>query len=303
MAGCLDRAGEERFLTRAAKFLGDLTLMEPSQSLYQGIMVALGYSKNKLPFLELARKVPLGVLEAIVQGEVSDEECLARQQALLLGVAGLLPSQREGTYPESKLAHRWIDTLERAWDSADGIRVMSANAWHLFRVRPNNSPVRRLAAMSYLILRYREKGILTELVGLVQETPVGHGYHALEKGLLVTTGGCGASHSDFGSSSRIESSTLVGRGRAADIVVNVLLPFTFAWSRFTSQPELERKALDLYYRYPRLAVNSVDRHMMYQLGLSCDLVDSARRQQGLTHIYNSFCTQGRCDCCVLAQYN
>jgi len=296
MGGILDRAGEERFLAKAARFHTDLAQMEASQCLYQGIMSALGYSKNKLPFLELARRLPLQILESMAQGEISDEECLARQQALLLGTAGLLPSQRPDRHPENRLDDKWIDKLERLWISCHHTEAMSHHAWQLFKVRPNNSPVRRLVAVSHLILRYRNKGILEELVGMVKEVPVSRGYRGLARGLLVTTDGYRASHFTFGPSGR----TLLGSGRAADITVNVLLPFSLAWSQFTSQPELERKTFELYGRYPRLAANSVERHMTEQLGLNSSLVKSARRQQGLIHIYNTLCTQGRCNSCPLA---
>jgi len=300
-AGFLDKEGEKRFLAKAARFQTDLAQMEASQSLYQGIMGALGYSKNKLPFLELARRLPLQILESMTRNGISDEECGLRQQALLLGIAGLLPSQRQEGHRKNRLDDRWIDRLESQWTSFHHTGTMPPNAWHLFKVRPNNSPIRRLVAMSHLIVRYREKGIFEGLVNLLKEMPVGRGYRKLEKGLLVTTSGYWASHFDFGSGNRIRSPTLLGSGRAADIIVNVLLPFTFAWSQFTSQTELERKALDLYHCYPKLAVNSVERHMMAQLGLSNSLVNSAQRQQGLIHIYNSLCTQGRCNCCPIAR--
>ena len=172
----------------------------------------------------------------------------------------------------------------------------------MFKVRPNNSPIRRLVAMTYLILRYRRRGIFEELVGLVKEVPTSQSNRRLEKGLVVTTSDYWASHFDFSSGSRIRSSAILGSGRAADITVNVLLPFTFAWSHFTSQPELERKAFDLYCHYPKLAVNAVERHMTEQLGLSSSLVNSAQRQQGLIHIYNSLCTQGRCEECALGKF-
>jgi len=301
MAEFLDSAGEERFLAKAVKFQADLAQMEASQSLYQGIMGALGYSKNKLPFLELARRLPLQILGSITRGKISDEECLARQQALLLGTAGLLPSQRQSRHQENELDDKWIGKLERLWTSYPRIKAMPPNAWHLFKVRPNNSPIRRLAAMTYLILHYRGKGIFEGLVNLVKEVPSSQGYHRLEKGLVVTTNGYWASHFDFGSGSRIRNQSLIGSRRADDIVVNVLLPFTLAWSKVVSQPELERKALDLYRRYPKLAVNSVERHMRHQLGLNNHLVSTAQRQQGLIHIYNTLCTQGRCNCCPLSQ--
>ncbi|GAH78115.1 unnamed protein product, partial [marine sediment metagenome] len=99
MTEFLDNAGEERFFTKVVRLQVDLAQMGASQCLYQGIMGALGYSKNNLPFLELARRLPLQVLESVTQGEVSDEEYLARRQALLLGTAGLLPSQRPNPCP------------------------------------------------------------------------------------------------------------------------------------------------------------------------------------------------------------
>ncbi len=299
MAEFLDSAGGDRFLAKAVKFQADLAQMEASQSLYQGIMEALGYSKNKLPFLELARRLPLQILESTTRGKISDEECLARQQALLMGTAGLLPSQRQSRHQENELDDKWIDKLERLWTSYPRTKAMPPNAWHLFKVRPNNSPIRRLAAISYLILCYRGKGIFEELINSVKEVPISQGYRRLEKGLVVTTNGYWASHFDFGLGGRIKNQSLIGSRRADDIIVNVLLPFTLAWSKVTSQSELEKKALDLYHHCPKLAVNSVERHMRNQLRLSSNLVNSARRQQGLIHIYKTRCTQGRCNCCPL----
>jgi hypothetical protein len=296
IAKFLDIAGKERFLAKVRRFQVDLAQTEAKQTLYQGTMEALGYSKNKLPFLELAHRLPLQKLTA--QGEMSDEECLIQQQALLLGTAGLLPSQRPNRYQDKD---EWIDKLERLWTSSHQTEVMPLNAWHLFRVRPNNFPARRIVAMSYLILRYRKKGLLEEAVNMVKEAPLDQGHHGLEEKLVVTSNGYWASHFDFSLNCKSKNQTLLGRRRAADIIVNVLLPFTFAWSKLTSQPELAKKASNLYHSYPRLAVNTVERHMSKQLGLSSSLVNSAQRQQGLIHIYNTLCTQGKCSCCPLSQ--
>jgi len=299
IAEFLDSAGEARFLAKAAKFQTDLSQMEAGQSLYQGIMGALGYSKNKLPFLELARRVPLQILESLTQSKISDEECLARQQALLLGTAGLLPSQRPNWHQKNKIDDQWVEKLEQLWVSTHQTEVMSENNWHLFKIRPNNFPIRRIVAMSYLTLRYREKGIFDGVVNRIKEIAVSKGHHRMEKALLITTKGYWASHFDFGSGSKLRIPTLLGSSRAADITVNVLLPFTFAWGKLTAQPELVRKASALYRHYPKLVVNTVEKHMRKQLRLSSNLVNSARRQQGLIHIYNTLCSQGKCHCCPL----
>jgi hypothetical protein len=297
----IDGAGEERFLAKAALFEKELTPIEASQVLYQGIMGALGYSKNKLPFLELSRRLPLAALEPLARSEMPEEECLARLQARLLGMAGLLPSQRPDFPLASKPDDEWCDRLERIWESLPHPEVMPFNAWHLFKVRPVNSPVRRLAAMSYLLWRYRDRGMLDSWLGLLRETPATQGQRQLEAGLLVTARGYWASRFDFGPGRRIRNPTLLGRGRAAEIIVNVLLPFASAWGQFTDETELGEQAFTLYLAYNRLAVNSIERHMMAQLGLSHRLVDSARRQQGLIQIYQNLCIQGRCGHCALSQ--
>jgi len=298
IAEFLDSAGRKRFLTKAAKFEGSIAQVGANQSLYQGIMGALGYYKNRLPFLELARRLPIPLLESMAPGTISDEEYLARQQALLLGTAGLLPSQRH-SWHQDKLDDEWTGILEKLWTSFRPIEVMPPNSWYLFRVRPSNFPVRRLVAMSYLVLRYKEKGILEEMVNIIRETPLDKGRCRLEAALVVITDGYWASHFDFSSGSKIANSSLLGRSRAADIVVNVLLPFTSAWGKLNSQPELTWKSFALYHNYPKISVNTVEKHMIRQVGLNGSLVNSAQRQQGLIHIYNTLCTQGKCDCCLL----
>lgn len=300
IAGLLDRAGKERFLAKAARFQADLAENEARQCLYQGIMVALGYSKNKISFLELARRLPIRVLESLAKRKTPEEESLARQQALLLGTAGLLPSQRLNWHQKNKIDDHWIEKLERLWASAQHAEAMSENDWHLYKVRPGNSPVRRIVAMSYLILRYRETGLMEEVIDRIREIAPGTRYLQLEKMLLTTTDSYWASHFDFGSANRLSAPALLGDGRAADIVVNVLLPFVSVWGKFASQPELVRKAFELYCRHPRLAMNTLEKHMERQLGLTNELVSSARRQQGLVHIYKTLCSQGKCQHCALA---
>jgi len=296
LAEFLDSAGEERFSAKAAEFQAELTQVEAGQCLYQGIMGALGYTKNKLPMLKLARSLPLATLQSMTQGKISEPECLAQLQALLLGTAGLLSSQRQNRHQEDE---GWIDKLEGLWTASGHTKAISEDEWHLFKVRPNNFPPRRIVAMSYLIRRYRERGMVEEVVNMINETPIGQGYLRLEKGFMVTANGYWANHFDFGLNSH--NSTLLGRWRAADIIVNVLLPFTFAWSKLNSQPEVGRRAFDLYCSYPKLGVNTVERHMIKQLELNSRLVNSAQRQQGLIHIYTTLCRQGRCQCCRLSQ--
>jgi hypothetical protein len=299
IGGILDTAGEQRFLSRVADFRTELARTEASQSLYQGIMQALGYSRNKRQMVELADRMPLCRVEAAALGETSDKECLARYQGRLLGMAGLLPSQRAGSYHAVNTSDEWVDRLEKAWAACGERATMSEDDWHFFKVRPGNSPTRRIAAMSYLLLRYREEGVLAGLIDRLGEAASDAGYREMERALLVAADGYWGRHLDFGLPGGRGNPALLGRGWAADIVVNVLLPFATAWGRANSRPELAVKTSEIYRHYPRLAENSLERHMVNQLGIGCYLVSSARRQQGLIHVYKNFCSQGRCHDCPL----
>jgi len=300
LVGFLESAGESRFLARAEDLIREMGRVGAAQCLYRGVMGALGYAHNKAPFLELAERVPLDALETAARGTATEEERLARLQSRLVGTAGLLPSQRWGRERRDRLDDACVARLEGLWASQGNTEVMPPSAWDLFRVRPHNSPVRRLVAMSHLICRYRERGLLDGLVGgLTAGCPHLVARRRLEEGLVVTARGYWANRSDFGWSSRIRSAALLGRRRAADIVVNVLLPFAVGWSRSAGRPGIASTALDVYRHYPRLETNALERHMRAQLGVAEGLVDCARRQQGLLHIYKTRCTQGRCAKCEL----
>ncbi len=297
----LDKAGEARFFNKVSGFRVDFTEIDTGESLYRGIMGALGYSRNKQSFIELAHHLPLKTLIEILNYNIPEEECLALQQALFLGTAGLLPSQYENSRMSNKLNGIWINKLEKLWKSYNNNYVMPSDSWHFCNIRPGNSPVLRLLAISFLILRYRHKGFLEGLTGLIRESSLRQDYRNLEQGLTV---GSGDYESDNYSPTMFNgaiSTALLGRNRADNIIINILLPFTFAWGKTNSQLELEWISLEFYRHYPKLATNTIERHMIKQLGLGNRQVNSARRQQGLIHIYNNFCTEGKCNDCPLSQ--
>jgi hypothetical protein len=170
LPGILEIAGEQRFRSRAAGFMTISSPAEAGQILYCGVMAALGYAKNKYQMTELAGRMPLRRLESLVPQVKLDTECLARFQAMLLGTAGLLPSQRAGPRVDNK-NERWVEGLERLWSAAGGSITMSEKDWHFFRVRPGNFPTRRIAAMSLLLHRYRETGLLNGLIDKLYHLP------------------------------------------------------------------------------------------------------------------------------------
>jgi hypothetical protein len=164
-------------------------------------------------------------------------------------------------------------------------RVMTGEArllaWRVSGIRPANSPQRRIAAAANLLARWLSSGGLAQ--GLLQAMAgATAGRVGLEEHLMV---------------SQDDGAALIGRGRAREMVVDILLPFSFAVGG--GRTKLGRRALQAYHDYPRLEQNHVTRQMAQQINLRPRLVDSARRQQGLLHLYHNLCLERRCGDCPL----
>ena len=281
----LDRAGDARFLNTSQAFGVLLKMEDPDQVLYVALMEALGYSQNGEPFRELAYRVPYSTLSGLVAGSPPDEGRRA-VEVVLLKTAGFLPAS-----------------------SPKG--CMTRGSWHLFRVRPQNHPTRRIIGFSYVLypfLRWlgqlsdRDDGTGWTGAGLTVGTlrlmlappEAGHRgrFAALERVLMGDVGraGCGGK----------VTGAPIGRGRAGDMVVNCVLPLLYVLGGYRGQGELAERCLEMYRAYPRLQENELTREMARQLVLPLleasrahtaaggkgygRVVSNARRQQGLLHL-------------------
>jgi len=285
----LNTAGEERFKQKAMHFQAEIKQEEAGQVLFQGMMRALGYAKNTKPFEDLADRMPLNSIES--------REGLATKQALLLGTAGLLPSQR---WQGKSAREKEVQELEQIWQSAGKkVETMKESDWSLSHIYPNNSPVRRIVAQSYLLERYSEEKLLAGILQLVKEAPLPDGHRVLENGLTVTRDCYWQDHFDFDIRSKTKISALLGNSKAGEIAVNVVLPFAFSWGELANEAKLTEHAIELYRNYPKLAENCITRHMKKQLGFEETFDLSACHQQGLIHVFRNYCREGRCSECPL----
>jgi len=286
----LNTAGEERFKQKAMHFQAEMKQEEAGQVLFRGMMRALGYAKNTKPFEDLADRIPLNSIES--------REGLALKQALLLGTAGLLPSQRwQGKFAREKE----VQELEQIWQpTGKKVKTMKEGDWNLSHIYPNNSPVRRIVAQSYLLERYCEGKLLAGILQLVKEVPLPGGHRVLENSLTVTGDGYWRDHFDFDVRSKTKISALLGKSKAGEIAVNVILPFAFSWGELANEANLTEHAIELYRNYPKLAENCITRHMKKQLGFEEPFDLAACHQQGLIHVFRNYCREGRCSQCPLA---
>lgn len=314
LGGLLDQLGMERFQGKEEGFRSRMGVDSPEQLAYEGIADALGYSQNREPFRRLAQEAPLAMMLGIraqhrseTGGQTtggSEEERLALEAALL-GVAGLFPSQRgldlQGLDP-------YAVELERLWSAHPIPGAFGRNRplpWQFFRVRPANFPTRRVAALAGLVSRWPEEGLLPGLAALIasQGNP-----RRVPAALESTVAGGGEGYWkhqwDFGLPLP-RPRALVGRQRAAEVVVNVLLPLLAALPPRDGAEELRRRARAVYAAYPRRGDNEITRHMGLQLVGSArpSQARSARRQQGLLGLYRTWCEARRCGLCPVASFS
>ncbi len=275
-------AGMQRFQRKSERFSVALQNDNASQILYKAICRALGYSRNTAAFEKLADRLPLSLLEQCSGGDP------LKRKDLIFDVAGLLSSQigESAAIPADGEA----GCIGKRWRT-NGFPEdpMKAGDWRPGYVRPGNSPMRRLAGLSRLLGRFGGTGLLAGLALLIESAPRRHAAGILEKCLNVE----GDVYPDCRSRHK---AALIGKGRAGEMAVNAVLPFFAALARCKGDEKLERKVEYLYRNYRSLPGNELTRYMQGQLTIR-GLKLNACRQQGLLHIYHSWCRIRDCRSC------
>jgi hypothetical protein len=250
----LDAAGDRRFEARAEGFKIEMRIAGAEETLYGAIMEGMGYTSNRKGFRDLAAAVPLVSLRAMRKEPAATR--LLAVQSMLVSAAGLM----EHVWPPD--LRRQLQVLARRVPPR---RTMRGSEWRLFRVRPANHPARRILGAGILADRYIDAGLVEGMAALVRrDSP-----RALTQGL--------------------EAGPYVGAARARDVAVNVILPFVHGWAGETRDRDLAGLSNGLYQSFPRLGENEITREMVRLLTTTAELpsVRTARRQQGLIHLYRA----------------
>ena len=289
----LESAGAERLRVKAERLVMAIRERGPEQTLYEEVLCALGYKQNRVPFRQLARRLPLEELREEAAGDVTTA------YAVLAGISGLLPARiGAGWDPESRAYARRIWDLWWKRGTRLELRVMPREAWALAGVRPPNHPLRRLMAAAALFAGPSELG--TRL--LEREGDTAEEWLRKVSRLLQPSApdGYWLHHYTF-SGRRSEAAVgLIGPGRIAAMIGNVILPWVTA-----SEPE-RLPAAGLLPRLPPEDDNALVRRAAHAL-LGADhnpaLYRTGLRQQGFLQVFHDFCLNDRSGCaeCPLPQ--
>lgn len=324
MGALLDAAGDARFREKAALFHAFNREQGPAQTLYEGLLEALGYRANRQPFLKLAQVAPWATLAreaaqypAAQWAQVIEARLLQLSGLAVTGAAngpgnesatksGNPAGIETGTYRETEAR-----PAARAKSGSGYGRPMAAAEWHCFRVRPANHPRHRIGGAARLLARFLARAEETSASGAAATMATAATNSAagpetaLAAGLsrLVAAGNPASLTAALAVPAEDgKGPACVGVARAKDIAVNVALPFCHALalrpgggaeSNFDTELAAETPALALYRKFGKLQDNEITREMAEQLLAPAweaggkaggKIVATARRQQGLLHL-------------------
>ena len=238
---------------------------------------------------------------------LSPEETVS---ALLFGAAGFLEPHPIMNYFTGEVAE-FTHKLIRFWQHARHvlqIKPMQRSQWQFFRLRPQNFPTRRIAGVAGLVAKFQRLGILEFLLHDIKNKHIPHQEinRSLCQFFTIETDEFWRYHYDF--KMRKERAAtgnlgmLIGKQRAADLVINIVFPLIVFYAEETGDGTLQNKILELYNCHPQLQENSVTRQMRKKIELDKRQLTGASYnvclQQGLLHLAHNLCADGMCRQCL-----
>jgi len=264
------------------------------QVLYEGVMEGLGYSKNREPFIRLAKSVTLK--EIINRHLATDNSCL---EALLFGIAGLLP---KSTNIEDKESRTYVRKLRKLWKELRQQyhgEILHAADWQFFPTRPSNFPTIRIAAACLLAKEFLVNDLFRHIIQTLKDNiSVAEKESKLVKLFSIETSNYWKNHYSFDKAAP-NNVTALGTSRIREIIINAVLPIALLYARVFKDKAVRNGALDVYQSLPASENNSTIRLMEKQLIKGRLPLKNVSHQQAVIQLYKFYCAEARCSDCEL----
>lgn len=287
----VERLAHERFLRKVQHFN---SLHEiPDEQIYRGLARALGYSQNTAPMEALAERVSFERLKSLAG--LSFTARRKTLEAIFFSLSGLLPADLDEPY---------CNDLRAVFQQTDFALLpkLDASQWSFFRLRPANFPTLRLAALAEILSKNLERGFLSSATEIVEMSlPATRKLALLESLFLADADGYWQRHYRFGTQAKTPVKSLVGKTRAAEIVLNTLLPVLYGKYQRRGDTLHQNKVLDLYAAYPKGLTSDLSNSVMNDLFSDAYQVKSAMIEQGLIELRKAYCEPFRCLECAIGK--
>ncbi len=290
----IQELANERFEQKAQRFEAMLDGDGYDGVVYRGMMRALGYSENTAPMERLSSLVKYGDLRQFAEKSFVERRRVL--EAVFFSLSGLLDAH--STHNDETTAYiNWL--RERFNQTALSQReAMKREDWNFFRLRPSNFPTVRIAGLVEILSKNLERGFLNNAMEIIEMSlPTRRKITLLENVFTADAYGYWEMHYRFGDASSKPLKQLIGKTRAAEIVINTLLP-TLRLAAAQNELLLQ-KVMDIYAVYPKGLTSEMSIATAAELLGEEYRITSAAFEQGLLELKNNYCDNFRClECAV-----
>ena len=266
------------------------------QVVYEGLMDGLGYARNRLPFMRLARNVSLDVAKRL---GLPDTPLLL--EALLFGAAGLIPE--EHAIPE-QVSRRHAAQLRDAWNALRNRyrgETLTEADWSFSPTRPANFPTVRLSVAPGFMYALLRRDLLARLISDVRsQANPRMAIRTVARLCDVTPHEFWFTHVTF-DHVRTRLQHPLGDERITAMITNVVVPFSALYARLYHDDVLLERTDALMRNLPASGANAVTRLIDGHLIRGKFALKSAQREQGAIQLYGFYCSRERCAECEVGR--
>jgi hypothetical protein len=272
------------------------------QLLYEYVVEGLGYSKNQAPFLRLARNIELNFLRKIKDANEKEDKLLT-YEALLFGAAGLLPKASTIKLRASK---NYVLRLKKIWRNHQNKyyrEMMSEADWQFFRLRPDNFPTRRIAGAACIVDQILSGNYFKAVIKAIQSDTVSNAekFDELISLLSCKSTGFWLNHYRFQEEATGNLNFLIGRDRAIELVVNVIIPLSLLYARIFKKVQIRKSALSLFESLKFSKSNAITKIVDEQLIKGRLKIENTALYQGTIQLYKFYCEEEKCMECEIGK--
>lgn len=263
----LDRMATERLedKTQVVLELASSTQFDWEETFWRLLLINLGFKVNQEAFELLGRALPFNLM-------LRHADQLHQLEALLLGVAGLLPAEPTDEYMAK------LNAEYNFLKSKYNLKTMQASAWKFMRMRPANFPTIRMAQAAMLV--HKHGRIFSRVLA---EPP-----EKLSEMFGVETSQYWQTHYRPGEPSPARKK-IIGEDAIRLIMINTVARVLFAYGYAHKDETHKDRAMMLLEQLP--AENNNLTRRFSEAGITAT---NALHSQALLHLHRYYCAPRQC---------
>lgn len=204
---------------------------------------------------------------------------LIELQSLFFGVSGLLSSPCQDDYFKILCMNFIHQQLKY------NLEAMDAFQWKLLRLRPAHFPSLRIAQLTALL--YKSPHLFSHILDAGD-------LKSISKLMDVSPGIYWQDHVGFSKRSKHKNLASIGKHTKEILIINVVIPFLFAYGIVQQKPSVCQRALDWIQ-----SLKAEKNNIVYMWKSFNFAMDHAGQSQGGIQLYRSYCIEKKCSSCLI----